>query len=579
MRAAPPSPGRLAVWLSVPLVLLAVLGIWLVRAEQARVEVELRREAERWAPFVLEEIGSARTEEAIDALAVFIPTGEPPAPGPEAAELAAARDELRAGKRDEAIARLETLLARPNIAAAVSEAGLPLLPLVCRLLYEAAPGSQNAAMASMAAVQHPSLVSLQIFDDVSPEIQADAVSVWRHRAIAAEALRRDLTAGRAVTGWHVEAGDSGVKKAIPLAEVSALVRTAAAGTQRLLPQGLGVRVEWNGHDVLPAPGAALATGVRAPWRVGLVLADPAALQAAATQRMRWLGVLLGAALAVTAFALWVAWRAFRRQAELARLQMEFVASVSHELRTPVASITALAERLEGGQADAAQTADYHRFIGREGRRLASLVENVLDFSRLERGRKAFTLDHADIPSLVRETAALMRPRAEEKGLTLTEAIAAVPEERWPLVDALALRQALVNLLDNAVKFTPAGGRIELEFAEEKDAPIFRVSDTGIGIDPGEHERIFERFHRVDNGLTRETTGAGIGIDPGEHERIFERFHRVDNGLTRETTGAGIGLSLVRHIAGAHGATVRVESEPGRFSRFTLHFPPVPCASC
>lgn len=108
---------------------------------------------------------------------------------------------------------------------------------------------------------------------------------------------------------------------------------------------------------------------------------------------------------------------------------------------------------------------------------------MLDFSRLERGKKAFTLEHADIPSLVRETAALMRPRAEEKGLTLTESVADVPEQRWPLVDALALRQALVNLLDNAVKFTPAGGRIELAFAEENGAPIFRVADTGIGIDP------------------------------------------------------------------------------------------------
>lgn len=202
------------------------------------------------------------------------------------------------------------------------------------------------------------------------------------------------------------------------------------------------------------------------------------------------------------------WRAYRRQAELARAQMEFVASVSHELRTPVASITAMAERLEGGQADAAQTAEYHRFIGREGRRLAALVENVLDFSRLERGKRAFVTEPTNLPALVRETAALLRPRAEEKGLTLVETIADVPEARWPEVDALALRQALVNLLDNAVKFTPAGGRIELVFAEENGTIVFRVSDTGIGIDAHERSRIFERFYRVDNGLTRETTGAG-----------------------------------------------------------------------
>jgi len=138
----------------------------------------------------------------------------------------------------------------------------------------------------------------------------------------------------------------------------------------------------------------------------------------------------------------------------------------------------------------------------------------------------------------------MRPRAEEKGLSLVETIADVPEAHWPAIDALAL----VNLLDNAVKFTPTGGRIELSFSEDHGAVVFQVSDTG------------------------------IGIDARERSRIFERFYRVDNGLTRETTGAGIGLSLVHHIAEAHGARVHVESEPGQFSSFTLRFPAVPCAS-
>jgi len=198
-----------------------------------------------------------------------------------------------------------------------------------------------------------------------------------------------------------------------------------------------------------------------------------------------------------------------------------------------------------GKADAAQTAEYHRFIAREGRRLAALVDNVLDFSRIERGAKGYDFEHADLPRLVSETAALMRPHAEEKGLKLTEEMKEVPETLWPPVDAVAVRQALVNLLDNAIKFTPSGGTVTVKFsAEDRQVMVF-VSDTG------------------------------IGIPASEHTRIFERFHRVDNGLRRETTGAGIGLSIVKHIVEAHGAKVSVKSEVGKYSVFSIQFSAVP----
>jgi len=170
---------------------------------------------------------------------------------------------------------------------------------------------------------------------------------------------------------------------------------------------------------------------------------------------------------------------------------------------------------------------------------------VLDFSRIERGNKAYDFDHADLPRLIRETTALLRPAAEEKGLTLTEELHDVPESLWPPVDAVALRQALVNLLDNAIKFTPAGGTVTVKFNALDRNVLLHVRDTGIGI-PG-----------------------------GEQAKIFQRFYRVDNGLRRETTGAGIGLSLVKHIVEAHGAKVTVTSEPGHGAIFTLHFPPQP----
>jgi signal transduction histidine kinase len=308
------------------------------------------------------------------------------------------------------------------------------------------------------------------------------------------------------------------------------------------PGGLfGIKITWCGRDAIFARGDELSVRESWPWRVVITLASPGLLASKAAERTAFLTWILAGVVLTVAGAMWVTYRAFRRQAELTRLQSEFVASVSHELRTPVASIGVLAERLEEGRADAVQTAEYHRFIAREGRRLAALVDNVLDFSRIERGAKGYEFEHVDFPRLVSETAALMRPHAEEKGLTLTEDIQEVPEDLWPLVDAVAIRQALVNLLDNAIKFTPSGGTVRVEFSARNRHVTIQVSDTG------------------------------IGIPASEHTRIFERFHRVDNGLRRETTGAGIGLSIVKHIAEAHGARVTVESEAGRSSVFSIQF--------
>lgn len=543
------SPNALAVWLGLPLILLAAAGVWLVRAERRQAEGDVRREAERWAAIGLELVGSAAVEESIEALAVVVPTSEPKEPFPEAGELAQAREEIKSGRAEAALERLAALRSRPGVAAGVSQAGLPMVPLIERLAYEAQPDAAAAERLARAAVVHPSLLSQALIDDAAASLTPERAAEWRRLGAESTAMARALARGESAAGWHFESPPDGPRRAFPVADVSRVVNNAAMPTGRLLPPGLGLRVEWFGYPVVESRGEELATRSRAPWRLAITQADPAALRSAAARRVRWLAAIWTAALAVTGWALWVAWRSFRRQEEWARLQMEFIASVSHELRTPVASITALTERLESGQADTEQTRQYHRFISREGRRLAALVENVLDFARLERGKRAFTFEPADLPALIRDSAALVRPRAEEKAVSLTESIDEVPEALWPAVDTVAVRQLVLNLLDNAVKFTPAGGRIELSFTREADSVVIRVSDTG------------------------------IGIEPVHHERIFEKFYRIDNSLTRETTGAGIGLSLVRGIAEAHGARVDVESVPGESTRFSVRFPITPCASC
>jgi len=209
------------------------------------------------------------------------------------------------------------------------------------------------------------------------------------------------------------------------------------------------------------------------------------------------------------------WRAYARQRSLNELKSNFVSSVSHELRAPIASVRLMAESLDRGKiTDQGKQRDYFRFISQECRRLSGLIENVLDFARIEQGRKQYEFEPADLLALVRSTTSVMEPYAAEREVKLTFQCAPSASEGLPLtVDAKALQQALVNLVDNAIKHS---------------APNAVVT---VGLDPGEAIRIWVEDH-------------GPGIPAEEHEKIFERFYRRGSELRRETQGVGIGLSTL-----------------------------------
>jgi signal transduction histidine kinase len=169
-----------------------------------------------------------------------------------------------------------------------------------------------------------------------------------------------------------------------------------------------------------------------------------------------------------------------------------------------------------------------------------VIENVLDFSRREQGREQFEFESTELTTLVNETVELMRPYAEEKNVRLK-----LTQSGHPLVaeaDGRALQRLLVNLIDNAIKHSPADCTVRVGL--EAAPPITRlwVEDDG------------------------------PGIAPSEHERIFERFYRVGNELRRETQGVGLGLSIVKHIAEVHGGCVKVHSNLGKGSRFIVELP-------
>ena len=223
----------------------------------------------------------------------------------------------------------------------------------------------------------------------------------------------------------------------------------------------------------------------------------------------------------------------RKQRRLNELKSNFVSSVSHELRAPIASVRLMAESLDRGKiTDPGKQRDYFRFISQECRRLSALIENVLDFARIEQGRKQYEFEAADLAALVRNTITLMEPCAAERRVRLVLQLPPAAPEGLPVtVDAKALQQALVNLVDNAIKHS---------------APETVVT---LGLETGDPLRLWVEDH-------------GPGIPPEEHARIFERFYRRGSELRRETQGVGIGLSIVKHIVEAHHGRIVVRSAVG-----------------
>jgi signal transduction histidine kinase len=312
---------------------------------------------------------------------------------------------------------------------------------------------------------------------------------------------------------------------------------------------VGVTVA-NEPVIAPPSGAVLASAAHAEngrelLKVSLHLTKPELLYARQKQRVIWFGLLIIVSTAAAIIGLISAWRSFQKQERLAELKDNFVSSVSHELRAPIASVRLMAEGLERGRVnDPAKVREYHHFIVQECQRLSALIQNVLDFSRIDQGRKQYEFEVADAVRLVEETVKAMEPSAMERQIRLcfspaTSAINAV-------IDARAIQQALVNLIDNAVKHSSPGSEVAVGVITRNSAtpPVLEIA----------------------------VEDRGEGIAKSEHERIFERFYRVGSELRRQTPGAGIGLSIVKHIVDAHGGRVRVESEPGKGSRFTIEIP-------
>jgi signal transduction histidine kinase len=238
----------------------------------------------------------------------------------------------------------------------------------------------------------------------------------------------------------------------------------------------------------------------------------------------------------------LALRTASREIRLSQMKTDFVSNVSHELRTPLSSIRVFGEFLKLGRVQEPEKVSlYGEYIETESRRLTQLINNILDFSKIESGRKTYQFEKASVEQTVAEILRIFEVRLKQSDFSI---IFEPPQKPLPLVtiDQDAVARALMNLLDNAIKYSGAAREI-----------LIRVEEQN-------------RY------ITLSVTDHGIGIPPAEQEKIFERFHRVSAGLVHDVKGSGLGLALVKHIVEAHGGKVTVDSTLGKGSSFTIYLP-------
>jgi signal transduction histidine kinase len=241
------------------------------------------------------------------------------------------------------------------------------------------------------------------------------------------------------------------------------------------------------------------------------------------------------------FGLVLTIRAVSHELELARMKSDFVSTISHEFKSPLTSIRQLAEMLHSGRVPSEERRrQYYDVLLEQSERLSLLTENVLNLARIEEGRKGFELQGTDPAALLQDVVTSMQDRVRHEGFSIELEI----NKNLPMImlDRDAVTQAITNLIDNAVKYSGGSRRVLVTASDEGASLQIAVKDLGIGI--------------------REE----------DLDKVFERFFRGGDELTRTVRGSGLGLALVREIVEAHHGNVRAESEPGKGSTFFIRLP-------
>ena len=480
--------------------------------------------------------------------------------------LRVARVNRRERKWDGAQGAYRRLALLTNAAIDGTPADLVARTANCAVLEES--GNKPELASEAAAIESDLVAGRWTLDRPAWELTAAKVEQWTARKIQASAERKQASA---VADWLWEEWKSGRHTPqIPRAIV------VESNTVTLLSQGSGADLavlailspglrEWIARAVkgtsltdtqvrlLADSGATLAgsalpvgqgalrllksdTGL--PWTLVLTPADSAVEERSFAQRRRLLSAGLAAIMLLLGGGSYILWRMVQRELAVARLQTDFVAAVSHEFRTPLASLRHITELLdEDDNLPNQRRRLFYQALGRNTERLHRLVESLLDFARMESGRKPYDLRRTDVSALAEQVVADFEKEAHgftidldvERGLEMP-------------ADADSLTHAIWNLLDNAVKYSPERGRVM------------------VGV------------HRHPSGVAISVRDHGMGISDRERKDIFRRFVRGEKARGLGIKGTGLGLAIVSHVVQAHDGTIEVESKEGAGSTFRLVLP-------
>ncbi|MFP4055733.1 MAG: ATP-binding protein [Candidatus Brocadiia bacterium] len=450
---------------------------------------------------------------------------------------------------DRALGRIKALLARPELSRLVrEEARDRLRPLVAaaerratRLRQAREQETRRARFLSyLRGFVLPRLQRLaakgrlearregfaHLWDDADPE-SPQAVA---YTALAGEDGRRQVFGFRLNMGYVRGEFLPGALLSSRFGERVGFVVTDRTGARVHGPEGVSAAAATEQFStVFPS------------WRLGLVEREPAALRRLAVYNVLLFTVVNGLMIVAIIIGVVITLRGTARELELSQLKSDFVSNVSHELKTPLALIRMFAETLQLGRSRSEEkTREYYSIITRESERLTQLINNVLDFSRIEQGRKTYEMRLDDLADVVRDTLHAFSYELAKEGFAVEADVPdALPDT---LMDRNAISLALLNLLSNAVKYSADDRRIRVACGARNGALYLQVADHG------------------------------IGIDQTEKAKIFDKFYRARSEDVRATRGSGLGLAIVRHSVEAHGGNISVASAPGQGSTFTITLP-------
>jgi len=461
------------------------------------------------------------------------------------ARLLQARALGKLGRRGESRAAYAAVLASP--VDLVDEHGVPLALYAAPPLVESGVRRQEVLDridAVLTGERWPAPAALYLARDLARRLGASdveaRVGARLRESEQAVALQRDSArllppAGRRGPVWMAHGDPVWLASATPSPANGEPIVVVVRAEEVLATSGFAAQPL---RPAAPAEADGEALGENFP---GLRVVIPAPRAPAGSSRPAFLASALVLAVGLTLLAGYLLWRDVRREQRLAELRSHFVASVTHELKTPLTAIRMFTETLQlDGDEDRETRAEYLDTILHESERLSRLVDNVLDFGKIERGQKIYRFEPVRLDQVVEGAARTIQHPLEQAGFALDVAVRrdlpAVP------ADADALQQAILNLLTNAMKYSGGSRRI------------------GLGLDR-------------ENGDARiQVVDQGVGIAEADQAHVLERFYRASTAQNRHIPGAGLGLTLVAHIASAHGGAVEIDSKPGKGSTFTIRLP-------